>query len=220
MKKISIGLIALLQSGCGLGDSVDYLGAVRVEPNAAGAVQGVPQEDLSVYTDASGNGYVHGFTIGVDPDDFSDGNIAGAGANYAVSGILPDATVGARPINGTASMFGRYDLTHVAGYADTSNPRAWTVTQAGGPLTFDVNFQTGEIKGDSLDGTLRIRRQGEEDDGSGLVSFENGAQITVRYDGTNGDVRDFAIGEDGAVGAFNGQGNNDFFAGGFAVSAD
>lgn len=208
--------IALL-SGCG-GSSTAYLGSVEARPDAAGVVAGVAADDYDIVRDEAGNGYVVGFTIGADPDNFSSGNIAGATANYAFSGILPDVDVGTFPATGRASMTGQYDAVLVEGYATTSNPNAWSVTEDSGPITLQVNFGAGEISGRSFDGHLTISNDTSYGDDEDLTHFGDGFRGEVLYRGRGTEFYTGELGADGAVAVFNGQDDSSFWAGGFVAS--
>ena len=168
--------------------NIGYLG-----PNLTGAVRG---NDIT----PAGDGYAYA---------------VGAGANkdfYGYAGIVPTTVVSTPPTTGSATWAGTYKLEQITGIELTNNGIQGYKAANTGTLSLAANFGAGTLIGSSA-----VISNGITPDltvnGTFVGSALSGA---VTFRGLTGALTGL-VGATGAVGAFQGNGATDLYAGGFMV---
>ncbi|MEL6572892.1 MAG: hypothetical protein AAFQ64_14600 [Pseudomonadota bacterium] len=226
-------------SACG-GTGREFVGAIEVDVEETGAVVGLDTAPLSTVSSDVG-GFAFGLVSDVDATAFnvnfgqSDGDLA----SFVVSGVLPEPNVGLAIGGGVATYTGQYAMEVIKGHEDTPNANAWDRESFGGAVTVVVDLhEEGSHLGDPAHGHSHeadeIRMSLAADDGhlvfDDVILFElqfPAQPMTGPFDVSGGTavIDDVEVsltsqvyaGQDGVVGAFQGEGPNTLVAGGFVA---
>lgn len=139
-----------------------------------------------------------------------DGNgyayAAGKGPDYgfqAVAGVIPGSDMGV-PIYANATYTGEWELAKISSIYISGNEITGFIGSDGGSITLNANFAEQTLTGS--DGLLEV---------NGTMNGNN-LSGSVIFNGTTGELTGL-VGEQGAVGAFHGEGDTQIYAGGFLV---
>ena len=224
MKKMVLGLALSFLAACGGSGSsntgtMSGLGApiesdlvfgfqtALVEPDINGQFADAGPENALIIQDSQGGGIAYGFFSDIADSTFDD-DPALAGSVGILAGIIPGTDVGWTPRSGRGTFTGEYGVTQVGGFTEFSSGEVvWDQTEFAGPITIDVNFNTGRMAGTSDDGRLSV----EADDVNGgnpssFISFNNVATSSSVF-----------VGRDAVVATFFGFSDRIDFAGGLVA---
>ncbi len=192
MKKMLQLLVPLLAiSACTTADDLTHSG-FQTPSNAGSIATSLTSSTRGSDINASGDGYAYAVGVG------SNNNF------YGYAGIVPTTTVSVPLASGNATWSGTYELARISGISLSNHTLYGTRSSHSGAITLHANFDTETLIGSSTYLTVNGTFAG------------NNLSGNVTYRGLTGALTGL-VGATGAVGAFQGNGATDLYAGGFMV---